>query len=384
VRAVSGVLPSAIASSVAKLELVVPVDNASEASLVNNLTVQGARHLLDVVSLLNENRQLTDFSITDMREKTKYADLSQVQGQHLARRALEICASGGHNLLMSGPPGTGKSMLANRLPGILPPMSGAEALETASIYSISNQGFELKNWQIRPFRAPHHTLSSVALAGGGSKPKPGEISLAHNGVLFLDELPEYTRNTLEVLREPMESGKIQISRANDSQMFPASFQLIAAMNPCPCGYLGDKQHVCKCTQNQIKNYHNRLSLPFLDRIDMQIHMPRISSIELTKTTENEKSSKVADRVSVAYQIQNARQSCQNARLDNTQVKKFCHLDSPSQQLLNQATDVMQLSMRAYYRVLKISRTIADLQNEEIIRQSHIAEAINFRQQQLTH
>ncbi|RLA06258.1 MAG: hypothetical protein DRQ51_09955 [Gammaproteobacteria bacterium] len=323
-----------------------------------------------------------DFKKSKIKIKNNYMDLSQVQGQHSARRALEICASGGHNLLMSGPPGTGKSMLANRLPGILPPMNECQALETASIYSISSQGFQIENWQTRPFRAPHHTLSSVALAGGGSKPKPGEISLAHNGVLFLDELPEYTRNTLEVLREPMESGKIQISRANDSQMFPASFQLIAAMNPCPCGYNGDKQHACKCTQNQIQNYHNRLSSPFLDRIDMQIHMPRIPSIELARTTENEKSADVADRVSAAYQIQNSRQFCQNARLDNTQVKKFCHLDTPSKQLLTRATDKLQLSMRAYYRVLKISRTIADLQNHQTIQQSHIAEAINYRQQQI--
>jgi magnesium chelatase family protein len=304
-------------------------------------------------------------------------DLADVRGQHQARRTLEIAAAGGHSLLMIGPPGTGKSLLANRLPGILPPLSEEEALECAAITSISGQAVCPDNWRQRRFRSPHHTASAVALVGGGSNPRPGEISLAHNGVLFLDELPEFDRKVLEVLREPLETGRIMISRAARQAEFPARFQLITAMNPCPCGWLGDPSGRCRCTSEQIQKYRNRISGPLLDRIDMHVEVPRLSFRELDGPA-GESSEQVRQRVSKARCIQERRNATLNSRLDNRQIGACCKLDSSDRRLLQQALEKLDLSARAWHRILKVARTIADLDDAAHIETRHLSEAIHYR------
>jgi magnesium chelatase family protein len=304
-------------------------------------------------------------------------DLADVRGQHQARRTLEIAAAGGHSLLMIGPPGTGKSLLANRLPGILPPLSEEEALECAAITSISGQAVCPDNWRQRRFRSPHHTASAVALVGGGSNPRPGEISLAHNGVLFLDELPEFDRKVLEVLREPLETGRIMISRAARQAEFPARFQLITAMNPCPCGWLGDPSGRCRCTSEQIQKYRNRISGPLLDRIDMHVEVPRLSFRELDGPA-GESSEQVRQRVSKARCIQERRNATLNSRLDNRQIGACCKLDSSDRRLLQQALEKLDLSARAWHRILKVARTIADLDEAMHIGTPHLSEAIHYR------
>jgi magnesium chelatase family protein len=308
------------------------------------------------------------------------ADLSDVVGQYRARRALEVAAAGGHNILFTGSPGTGKTMLASRLPGILPPMQDAEALEVAAIASVSRGGLDLRHWHVRPFRAPHHTASAIALVGGGTRPRPGEISLAHNGVLFLDELPEFNRHVLEVLREPMESGRIAISRALRCETFPARFQLAAAMNPCPCGYAGDESGQCHCTPDQISRYRGRISGPLLDRIDLHVEVSRPKAFLLQhEGPAPESSASVRTRVLAARDIQNQRSGSTNAQLDGTALKQFCRITESDRSLLLHASEQHALSPRACIRILKVARTLADLEAEADIGTAHIAEAISYRE-----
>jgi magnesium chelatase family protein len=306
-------------------------------------------------------------------------DLADVRGQSRARRALEIAAAGGHSLLLIGPPGSGKSMLAQRLPGILPAMSEDEGLETAAVRSLAGRGFRVEEWRQRPFRSPHHTASAMALVGGGGRPRPGEISLAHNGVLFLDELPEFDRGVLEVLREPLESGHIVISRAGRQAEFPARFQLVAAMNPCPCGHLGDPSSTCRCTPDRIAAYRSRISGPLLDRIDLHVEVPRLSPEEVACRTACEASTAVAARVETARTRQVARQGHANSRLEGAAITSGVHADAAALGLLESAMRRLALSARAYHRVLRVARTIADLAGSDDVCTGHVAEAVTLRQ-----
>ncbi len=382
-RPVSGILPVAIQARQAGRSLIVPPENAAEAALVEGTEVFIARHLLEVCAHLNGQKRLpSDVPSPQIApaDAVYMPDLSEVQGHFLAKRALEIAATGRHNLLMLGSPGTGKSMLAARLPGILPLLTDDEALQTASVISVSDLPFDAGTWRNPPFRAPHHTASAPALVGGGSNPRPGEISLAHNGVLFLDELPEFDRKVLEVLREPLETGHITISRAVRRVDYPARFQLIAAMNPCPCGYLGDASGRCRCTSDQVQRYRGRISGPLLDRIDMHIEVQRVAKELLRDGTPGgeETSEQVRTRVMAARQRAMQRGGVPNAWLTPLQIKAFCRLDDPAHRLLEQAMEKLGLSHRAYHRILKLARTIADLADTDTIAANHVSEAIAFR------
>lgn len=357
---------------------VLPRENAPEAALVRDAEIHPARSLLEICAHLAGREEIPRWDEAPAPGFTEYPDFQEVKGQSHAKRALEIAAAGGHSVLMAGPPGTGKSMLAARFPGILPEMTEEEALESAAVQSLGSGGFDVANWKKRPFRSPHHTASAVALVGGGGIPQPGEISMALHGVLFLDELPEFDRRVLEVLRQPLESGRITVSRAARRADFPARFQLVAAMNPCPCGYLGHFSGRCRCTPDQVARYRGKISGPLLDRIDLQIEMPAVPEADLLQQGKGETSEEVRVRVEAAHGRSRARQGKANADLTVKEIERHCAPDERGKALLQQAIARLNLSARGYHRVLKVARTIADLAGSEGVGTTHVAEAIQYR------
>lgn len=379
-RPVPGILTAALQANTAGNSMVVPRGNGADAA-VAGAKVCAAGSLLEVTAHCLGRQKLECLARLDPPAgHGLHPDIGDVRGQVRAKRALEIAAAGGHNLLFIGPPGTGKSMLARRLPGILPPMSRPESLETAAIDSVLGKPVDLERWRCRPFRAPHHTASAAAIVGGGRGPAPGEISRAHNGVLFLDELPEFNRNVLEVLREPLETGTITIARASRHAEFAADFQLLAAMNPCPCGYLGDPQGDCGCSAERVASYRGKISGPLLDRIDLHVEVGRPARQSLRPDAAAEESSAaVADRVNRARQVQLNRSGVCNARLDGRYLDEHCRLDERGLAMLEAAVDRFNLSARAYQRIRRVARTIADLAGEESIVPPHVAEALSMRQ-----
>ena len=387
---VKGALPIAIRARAEHFKgLIVPEDNVREAAVVNKLEVYGMKNLFDVIQFLSDKQDFKPTIVDTRKEFYKNQsnydfDYADVRGQENVKRALEVAAAGGHNLIMIGPPGSGKSMMAKRLPSILPPLTLAESLETTQIHSIAgklNKGTSLIAQ--RPFRSPHHTISEVALVGGGSNPMPGEISLAHNGVLFCDELPEFNKHTLEVLRQPLEDRIINISRSKYSIEYPCSFMFIASMNPCPCGYYGNPTHHCVCTPGQIQKYMNKISGPLLDRIDIQCEIQAIPFKDLSKAEPGESSAQIRERVMKARAIQTERFKdsklihC-NAQMTDRMIHQYCELDAETLNILQTAMERLNLSARAYSRILKVARTIADLSSSEKIQSMHIAEAIGYR------
>jgi magnesium chelatase family protein len=387
-RTVRGVLSMAIEARRYRVEgMIVPVGNAKEAAIVEGMRVFPASTLSETVELLNGKSHPEPFAVDLKRlfsQSSSYdVDFCDVKGQEHVKRALEVAAAGGHNIIMIGPPGSGKTMLARRIPTILPPMTLDEALETTRIHSVA--GLLPRDQALvafRPFRSPHHTISDAGLIGGGHHPRPGEVSLAHRGVLFLDELPEFKKNVLEVMRQPLEDGQVTIARANISLTYPANFMLATAMNPCPCGYYTDSRVECTCTPLQIQRYMSRISGPLLDRIDIHIEVPAVRYKELSKTSYGESSANIRDRVTRARQMQLSRfqhrRIYSNAQMSSQDIRRYCAIDASSSQLLQVAVAKFGLSARAYDRILKVSRTIADLEGRESISSAHIAEAIQYR------
>lgn len=387
---IKGALPIAICARKDKLKgLIVPKHNIREAAVVNNIDVYGMENLMDVINFFNGTAHYEPTVIDTRREFYEQQsdfelDFADVRGQEHVKRAMEVAAAGGHNMVMVGPPGSGKSMMAKRLPGILPPLSLAESLETTQIHSVAGKlGRNMSLISQRPFRAPHHTISQVALVGGGMTPQPGEISLAHNGVLFADELPEFNKSTLEVLRQPLEDRKITISRAKYTIEFPCSFMFVASMNPCPCGYYNDPTHHCVCTPGQIQRYMNKISGPLLDRIDIQCEITPVPFKDISRQSPGEPSSAIRGRVVAARRMQEERfKDCKgvhcNAQMTDSMIHRYCVLDEQTLAILHAAMERLSLSARAYNRILKVARTIADLDGKENIEMQHVAEAVGYR------